>query len=300
MEWILLSLISACLLGVYDLLKKSAVHQNAVPPVLFLNVLTAGTLYGLALLGHKFAPRVGLPTVPLTEIEGQQHILLFCKSMLVGTSWTLAFFALKHLPISIATPIRSTSPLWTTLIAVGFWGESPTRVQWLGIGLLIGAFLLFSLTGRQDGVHFGRNRWVGCMLGATLLGSCSALYDKYLLQTVGLPPLTLQAWFSIYLVPVMFPFAIYWYFKDRTNSAFEWRWSIPLVAIVLLLADILYFTAVSDPQALIAIVSPVRRTSVIIPFVFGILWWGEKNWLPKAICIALMLVGVFLVSRQAN
>ena len=40
MSWVLLSVCSALVLGVYDLLKKLAVRNNAVPPVLFFGALT--------------------------------------------------------------------------------------------------------------------------------------------------------------------------------------------------------------------------------------------------------------------
>jgi bacterial/archaeal transporter family protein len=297
MEWILLSVLSALCLGLYDLLKKAALTDNAVPPVLLLNVLTAAGIYVPVILWCRIDPSTmaeGMWWV--APLEWQLHLLLLLKSMLVGASWTLAFFGLKHLPISIATPIRSTSPLWTIIIAVLLFGEDPSPLQWLGMMTLLGAFYLFSAVGRREGFHFVRNRWVGCMVAATVLGSISALYDKFLLQSMRLSPVTVQAWFSVYLMPVMLPLAIRWYYFERRTKPFQWRWTIPSIAVVLLLADILYFSAVSNPQALIAIVSPVRRMSVIIPFVYGILWLGEHNWRPKAICVALMLVGVILVS----
>lgn len=45
MSWILLSVCSAIVLGVYDLLKKLAVRENAVPPVLFFGVLTGAACW---------------------------------------------------------------------------------------------------------------------------------------------------------------------------------------------------------------------------------------------------------------
>ena len=297
MEWILLSVLSALCLGLYDLLKKAALTDNAVPPVLLLNVLTAAGIYVPVILWCRIFPSTVVEGMwQVAPLGWQLHLLLLLKSMLVGASWTLAFFGLKHLPISIATPIRSTSPLWTIIVAVLLFGEDPSPLQWLGMMILLAAFYLFSAVGRREGFHFVRNRWVGCMVAATVLGSCSALYDKFLLQNMRLSPITVQAWFSIYLVPVMLPLAIRWYCFERRAKPFQWRWTIPSIALVLLLADILYFSAVSNPQALIAIVSPVRRMSVIIPFVYGILWLGESNWRPKAICVAMMLLGVILVS----
>lgn len=302
MSWIALSLISAVFLGCYDIAKKSSVRKNAVPMVLLLNVITAAAVWSIP-IAFALLARNGI-TIPgsmdwstqLLELDRNQQTLLFVKSALVGCSWICAFFALKHLPISIATPIRATSPFWTVLLAVLLMGERPTLIQWLGIGIVLFAFLLFSRVGAKEGIHFHRDRWVYLMALATVLGAVSALYDKYLLQECQLPPATVQAWFSIYLVPVMLPLAIRWYRYDRGKSPFQWRHSIPLIAIFLLIADFAYFSAISDPNALISVISPIRRSAIIIPFLFGILRWNESNWRLKTPCIAGTLLGVYLLS----
>jgi drug/metabolite transporter (DMT)-like permease len=107
---------------------------------------------------------------------------------------------------------------------------------------------------------------------------------------------TVQAWFSIYLVFVMTPLILRWRLRDRTTSPFQWRWSIPMIAILLLISDFMYFTAIEEQGALISVISPLRRTSVIIAFIAGVRLYGEKNWRPKAVCIASLLVGVYVLS----
>ncbi len=97
---------------------------------------------------------------------------------------------------------------------------------------------------------------------------------------------------------VLLPLALRWYWKDRALQPFTWRWTIPAIAVNLLIADFLYFSALSDPDALLAIISPLRRTSVVISFVFGIAIFSEKNWKRKAALIAVMLCGVALVSYK--
>ncbi len=297
MDWILLSILSALFLGFYDIAKKSAVKDNAVPVVLLVNVSTAAAIWipmltyswisGDSLSGGKLAG--------LTDLSPHHHVMLAMKSLLVGASWTMAFFAMKELPLSIATPIRATSPVWTVAIAVAVMHERPEMIQWVGMATIFVAFFTFSQIGKREGIHFHRSRPVAMMMVATLLGAFSAIYDKYLLQSIAIPPAKVQAWFSIYLVPVMMPLAIRWFVLERTVKPFVWRWSIPLIAIFLSLADFVYFTAVSDPDALISLISPVRRTSVIVPFVYGILKLGEQNWRPKSLCVAGILFGVLLV-----
>lgn len=297
MSWILLSLLSAFALGFYGLAKKKAVHENAVPIVLLLNVSTSAAIYGpIVVLSAVFPDMMQQTAVFVAPMSGAEHALMMLKSGLVGLSWIFAFFALKHLPLSIAAPLRAISPLWTISIAVLFLNERPEFLQWAGVFLILMSFRAFSKVGRKEGIHFRRNRWVVMMMIATLLGSSSALVDKYLLQTVGLSVPNVQAWFSIYLVVAMLPLAIHWYVFQRKKTPFEFRWSIPTIAITLLIADYLYFTAVSDPDALISLISPLRRTSVILPFAYGIVKLSEKNWKPKLLSLIVMLSGVFLIS----
>ncbi|MFM8476903.1 MAG: hypothetical protein ACKOEO_14090, partial [Planctomycetaceae bacterium] len=79
-------------------------------------------------------------------------------------------------------------------------------------------------------------------------------------------------------------------------SAIQKVWSIPMIALLLLISDFLYFSANEQPNALISVISPLRRTSVIIAFLAGIRLYGEKNWRFKAVCLTGLLVGVVVIS----
>lgn len=295
MSWIALSLLSAITLGFYGIAKKTAVENNAVPVVLLLNVATAALIWLPLMLLSEFDRFNSTPM--FSSVSWLTHVQLFGKSLLVGVSWILAFFALKALPISIASTIRACSPLFTIAFAVGVWGERLTILQWLGVAIVLLSVFAFSRVGKREGIHFTRNRAVLLMVLATLLGASSALYDKYLLQHVRIPPGIVQAWFSIYLVPVMMPLAGYWYAVNRSRQPFQWRWSIVLIAVFLLIADYCYFTAVAQPDAMISIISPIRRSSIIIAFAFSVVHLKEQNWKLKATFIAFVLVGVTMLSR---
>ena len=190
----------------------------------------------------------------------------------------------------------STGPLWTILIAVLFLGESPDAWQWAGILVILLASYALSLVGKLDGIHFRRNRWIWCLVAATVLGAMSSIYDKFLLQQVGLAPATVQAWFSVYLVVVLAPFYLAWRRGLWTHSAFCWRWSIPLIGLSLLVADLLYFSAVQDQTALISVISPLRRMSVLVTFAGGVCLYRERSYLRyKLICLSGILLGVALL-----
>jgi len=297
MSWIVLSLISAICLGFYDVAKKLSVRKNAVPVVLLANVSVGAAICLPLIVWSAVAPgTVPLDLLRVDPLPVTDHLLIFAKAALVGASWTFAFFALKHLPLSIAAPIRATSPFWTILIAIPFLGERPTLTQWFAMVITLGGFWMFSIVGRREGIEFSRNRWVACMVVATILGALSGIYDKVLLQTMGMRPTDVQVWFAVYLVIVMLPLFIRWCRYDRKADPFQWRWVIVTVSPILLVADMLYFTAVANPEALIAVISTVRRCSVVIAFAVGVKLFGEANFRGKAVCVAAILLGVLLLA----
>jgi uncharacterized membrane protein len=297
MSWLLLTILSAFLLGIYDAAKKASVSGNAVPPVLFLSVVCGAMIWGPLLILGRVSPE-WLPSARLVvqPIGVTMHAALFFKATIVGISWTLAYFALKRLPLSIAGPLRAIGPLWTILLATLLLGERPSLWQWVGITIVLFGFYAFSIAGKKEGIHFKKDPAVLWMVLATIVGACSGLYDKILLQRFGLDASTVQAWFSIYLVFVLFPLAAYWYRVDSVKTPFQWRTSIAMIAVFLLAADFAYFTALSDPQALVSVVSPVRRLATVVSFVIGIVYFGEKNVRRKAACVSVLLSGVFLIS----
>jgi transporter family protein len=216
------------------------------------------------------------------------------KSTLVGSTWFLAYYALKHLPITIVTPIRATGPIWTLIGALIIYKEQYSTLQWIGMGIVLGFFYFFSLAGKREGINFTRNKWIYFIMLATFLGSISTLYDKYLIAHYD--RMAVQVWFSIYLIPVFLPFMIFmWYPERQKTRPFEWRWSIPLIGILLTCGDFAYYYALSEPDMLIAILSVLRRTSVIVSFTIGAIIFKEINLKRKAFALFGIFVGVFII-----
>lgn len=290
----ILSLVSAALLGFYEVFKKQSVQDNAVIPVLFVAICVSSFLWMfptlLSATGQIASGPLYVAPLPL-----RGHLELLAKSLLVGSSWILAYFALKHLPVSLAGPIRASSPAWTLLGAVVVLAERPSPGQWAGILLAVASFLALSLVGKKEGIPFHRNPWIGAIFAATILGATSSLYDRYLLSLRGYSVPVVQAWFSHYLVLVMAPAMLGWSRRWWPRGPFHWRWSIPLIAFSLLGSDYLYFMAIRDPEALVAVVSSLRRAAVVIPFAAGFLLFGERNFLAKLPCVAGIVLGICLL-----
>jgi drug/metabolite transporter (DMT)-like permease len=298
MNWIAATLASALFLGCYDLCTKHAVRENAVLPVLFLANLCSAAIW-LSLLGLQHLQSGLLPPWLLVpDLTVFQHAQLALKSLIVAASWLCTYFAFKHLPISIASPVRATGPAWTLAGALLLLAERPTVLQMLGIITTLGSFIMLSAAGRGEGIHFRRNKWIWWLVAGTILGAISGLYDKYLLGRQGYAPSTVQAWFAIYLALLFLPLAAGWKWRWWTRNEFHWRWSIPFISITLLIADFMYFGALRDPKALIALVASLRRGSTLVAFAGGLLFFGEHNSRQKFFAVLGILGGMVLTLWQ--
>jgi len=294
MNWVAASLLSALFLGFYELCTKHAVRANSVVPVLFFSTLTAAVIWLALLALEALCPgRFPAALVPDT-LTWTQHGQLILKSMLVASSWIFTYLAVKHLPLSLGSPIRATSPLWTLAGALLILGERPSALELLGVVTTLVSFMGLSLAGAREGVHFLRNKWVGFIVAGTLLGAVSALYDKYLLARQHFSVPTVQAWFSIYMCLCFLPLAIAWRARWWPQGPFHWRWSIPLIALALLVSDYIYFSALHDPASLVSLVMSLRRGSTLVAFAGGLLFFGEHNGWQKLPAVLGILVGILL------
>lgn len=295
--WVIIVIFSAIFLGVYDVFKKLSLTHNAVLPVMLISSFTSLLFFIPGIVLSKYYPHSVENTLFFVPYSGGSiQWLIFLKSCIVQASWVFSFFALKHLPISIVSPIRSTGPMWTLLGAIVILGETLTPLQWGAVLLIVACLYAYSLAGKKEGIHFKSNIWILFIFCGTVLGSISALYDKYLLATCGINKMEVQAWFSVYQFLLMIlTVLILWYPNRAKTDAFQWRWTIPLIGVFLVLADFFYFYALSLPGALISVISIIRRSGVLISFLSGVLIFKEQNLKMKAFILVGVLMGVFIL-----
>lgn len=293
--WLTLAFTSAALLGLYDAAKKQALTNNAVLPVLLLNTLFSTLIFVPAILSAEF----GLGWFDGTVLEtspgtATAHGLVILKSVIVLTSWIFGYFGMKHLPITIVGPINATRPVMVLVGAFLIFGERLNAYQWIGVALALVSLFMLSRSSRREGVDFTHNLWILFIALAALTGAVSGLYDKYIMTR--LDPVFVQSWYNLYQFLMMaVVVGILWWPRRGHTTPFRWSWAIPLISIFLSLADFAYLYALQDPNAMISIVSMIRRSSVVVSFLCGALLFHEHNLRSKAVDLAFILVGmVFL------
>ena len=291
--WLSLAFVSALFLGLYDVAKKRAVADNAVAVVLLLTTALSTLLFLPVIISSL--GELGWFSDTILDYGRQSlqaHGPVMLKACITLSSWGFGYVGIKHLPLTIVGPINATRPVIVLLGALIIFGERLNALQWVGVSLAFVSILLLSRAGRKEGINFVRNRYILYVAIAALLGATSGLYDRYLLREID--PMFVQSWFSLYQALIMGIVVVAMWLRGALPR-FEWRWAIPLITIFLTIADMAYFVALAEGDSMVAVVSMVRRSSVVVSFACGAVLFGEKNLRSKAIDLIFILVGmVFL------
>jgi len=298
MTWLILAFLSAALLGLYDSFKKKALRDNAVIPVLFLNTLICSIIFLPFIVLSYSTTALDGTIVHVSSGGWHEHKYILLKSLIVLSSWILGYFGMKRLPLTIVGPINATRPVMVLVGALLIFGERLNGWQWLGVALAVASFFLLSRSSKKEGISFEHNRGIWMIIGAAVLGAVSGLYDKFLMAPVeaggaGLDKMMVQSWYNIYQCGMMLVvLLLLWYPVHKRTTPFHWDWGIVCISVFLSMADFAYFYALSQPDAMISIVSVIRRGSVLVSFLFGAIAFHEKNLKSKAIDLLLVLLSM--------
>ena len=287
--WIVLAILSALCLGFYDVSKKLSLQDNSVAGVLLLSVMCSSFLLAPFLLSSRLGLLSAQSVLYVAEVGWHEHGLILLKSVLVLSSWFLGYIAIKHLPLTIVSPVNATRPMWTLLGALLLFGERLNTWQWAGVTIIIVGFFIFSIIGKREGYDLKDNRYIWCLLLAMFLGAASGLYDKYLMRHIDHN--AVQVYYTFYQTLLMIPIFILMQ-RRRDAVTTQWRWWIVGISVLLVMSDFFYLLALTYPDSLIAVISTTRRCGVIIPFLYGAIVLNDKNTLPKAICLGFVLLGI--------
>lgn len=276
--WLWLSVLSALLLGIYDVAKKKALQSNGVYWIL---------LSSTALTAIYLSPFLSSGSL-------QDHLSLVLKAVLVSTSWVSGLIAMQHLPLTTVSTIKASRPMFVVFFSIILFGERLNLLQWLGVAVVMTALFLSSRSKRHETDKETSARGMTCMIISVLSGAASALYDKYILQH--LEPLFVQSWTNIYITVLLALVMLVQYLTDKEHfQPFRWDWHILVISVLITVSDAIYFYSVKDPDALLSVISMIRRSSVLITFLGGALIFKEGQIKDKALDLVLMMVGVALL-----
>jgi bacterial/archaeal transporter family protein len=293
--WLFLALISALLLGFYEVFKKVSLDNNAVIPVIFVSILFSCLILVPFLILSEFFPELMKASIFFVpRVDFHAHLLFILKAVIVLTSWIFAYFAMKHLPLSLSSPIKATQPVWTVVGAMLIFGETLNGFQAAGVGITLLSFIMFSVVGKKEGISLKTNKWFWFIVMATLTGALSGLYDKYLMNKFDV--MSVQVYYTFYQGIIMgFITLFLWAPTRKKTTPFQFKWAIAFISVFLVTADFVYFYALTLSDSMISVVSTIRRSGVVVPFLYGAFILHDKNIKLKIVDLIGVLIGMVLL-----
>ena len=199
--------------------------------------------------------------------------------------------ALAISPLSATIPFLSLTPVFTTAIAYGVLGQTPTAVQWVGIALVVvGALGVHARAGEAPWRSLLREPGSLMVIGVAVCWSLTANLDRLALEHASLPVhaaiqtagvgVALLGWLAIRRVPLRVPRAGWPAFGGSvifaTAALALQLWAIQLV--------------------LVGLVETLKRAvGMTSSVVVGRFAFGEWIGVGKTIAILTMGVGTALV-----
>ena len=304
MQWVYLSLVSAFLLGFYDIFKKKTVINNAIIPVLFYSTMISGLIFLPFVIASYVNPDAFtgglLKTMYVEPLTVRQHLLVLGKTALILASWMFSYSAMKHLPITVVGPVNQLRPAISLILLFAIFQERLSWLQWIGVVLALVSFYLMNRSGKLEGIRFKTNKWVYMLLGSAILVALSGVYDKFLLSKESISPATIQAWYTIYDFMMMAVLFVFVWIPKRKEQPFEWRWGIAAMAVFVTIADVIYLTGLRQDAAIVVLIPLILYgVRLVVSFLYGAMFFKEKNIRSKIIPLLMVLLSLLCICMKS-
>ncbi|TGD13819.1 EamA family transporter [Brevibacterium sp. S111] len=269
-----------------------------------------GKGYAFVLAYHGLSAILLVPIAIIIIASGSQPL----NWTLVGAAGLSAVFHIAysvalqsgydHAPLGVVYPTaRGTGPVVTIIIAVAFLGERPTLAEALGAFTVIAGIAVVTIRPRGGGKAptsgSGRRRGLawGGLIGVFI--ASYTLWDDFAVNHISDSPLLYFA-VSEACVGLLMTAGIVGLPGGASRRADfrsilrEHKRALVTVAILSPLAYVLVLYAMQ--QAPVALVAPVRETSIIVGTLLA--WWffGEKNVVLKLLGALIVVSGIGLIA----
>jgi len=219
--------------------------------------------------------------------KGTNHMLLLMRGVFGTTALFLFFVTLQNIPLASAMTIQYLSPIFTTVIAIFFLGESVARLQWLFYALAFAGVLLIERTDPRISPFF--------MVIGVISAFCSGMAYNLVRSMKGKEhPLTVVLHFQLVGVVVGF---VSLFFEWKTPVGWDWFY-IFLVGVFAQLGQIFLTNALQKER--VASVAIINYTGLIYALLAGSLLFSEPQSAESLAGMLLVVFGVLLSVVYSN
>lgn len=290
--WIYYGVLAGVILGFYDFWTKKAMSGNGLFQVVFYS-----SFFGALLWLPVFFPQVQAlsPQLKIGPARIAEQWPILVKSLMMTLSWVFAYLSVRELPMSFSGSVRASGPIWTLAGGSIVFGEFLSPLQFTAVLVSVLCYYWLSQTGKKEGINTLRSLPVAMMLLATILSSLTTVFDKYIVHNLDISAYTIQAYSALYRFIFAAGFLSAFILLGRGSLRCLWSLYIPLVGISWVIAELIYFFAINEPDANVTYLSVFRRMSLVVGFFLSAFFIGEKNFRRKFIIISLIVASTFLL-----
>src|SRR5919107_1789184 len=249
-------------------------------------------LFGLCSLVIYAPLAVVVVLVSEPQLGAVQFVFMFGSGV-----WHLGYFVLLQRgyavgDLSLVYPLaRGTGPLLATAAAIVLFGERPSLLVFIGIGLITAG--VFVLTSESGSLRSGLGAGVVYGLLTGVFIAAYTVWDKQAVSALMIPPL-LQSWATTIVTTLLLtPLAM----GNRKKISALWRDYKPEifgVAILNPLSYILVLTALVFTP--VSYVAPAREISILIGAAMGARLLSEGDSTRRLIAAGAMVVGIIALA----
>lgn len=232
-------------------------------------------------------------------IYGFEFTTVIVAALVLTSTIHLAYFLILQKGYSVADlsvvyPLaRGSGPMFSTLGAVLFLGETVTLFSLLGLALIVAGVLLVSglaKPGRssqrlRDGVVYG--------LLTGLFIAAYTIWDGFSVKKLGVAPLVLEYFSHPFRVVALLPVARQRWPEIKGIWAAH-RWKVLAISVMAPLGFVLFLYALK--QAPVHYAAPAREVSIVFGVIFGAKLLTEENFRRRLVGSLLILGGIVLLS----
>ncbi len=237
---------------------------------------------------------LGLSWVLLRRLDlgwkGNRTGLLALRGFFGFVALVCNFGSLSLMPLSDATVLHQTQPIWTTVFAAWFLAEATSRRIWLATVICLTGVVLVARPDFIFGTSTHTIHWAGPVLAlVAALGSACAYVSVRALRSSD-HPVVVVFWFALVATPFSLPAVL-------ANPIVPTPTELLLlvaIGVTVQVAQLFMTRALHREEA--AKVTAIGYSQVAFAFLFGAFFFGESLTLLSTAGALLVIAGAMLVT----
>lgn len=289
MTWLGYALLSALFSGLASVFEKHTLNR--------LHSIDFSAAIALA---------TALITLPILFTSSWEKItplilgITFGSSLLAAWAFISVTRGIRHMEISLSSPLFLLGPFITTLFAFILLGEKISSLQVTGMVILLLGTYILETTHFMEVKEFWNNIWKNkysrYILFGLILYAITATTDRVVLGKFSVPA-GLNLAIAQVFIAIEFLF-LTWHYRGSPFTSFklvQTHWK-SIIILALLMVSYRYFSSLAIALAAAGLVTAVKRSTSLFSTIIGSRLFHDHGIWRKTTACLIMLIGVYLIA----